>query len=226
MLDTYSSGHNHKELGYSFQPKQCDEPGCPRLEIILHGKPTGKHFDPERVLLTVAETTIPENAIEHLSIHHNWHGKQNYRVCAGSVRMTDRYGKSVDAYIFGGDLQIEAGQEKTIVSLSSPAPILELSQGYTSTLADMLAAEVEVLLARRRAFWTRHNPAEYERRLAVVEPLALYHTCIDTLKERFRSFPCDGQANTLKALKCFLQDESQKLIEQRSQLPSPLADIL
>ena len=178
------------------------------------------------MIFTVAAVTNQDRGIEHLLVHHNWLGKKTYRVCVGFVRMTDRRGKSVEAYTFGGDLQIDAKQGKTIASLSSRAPILEVSQAHTHYIADLLATEVEVLLARRRAAWIQRDLIKYERRLAAVKPLVLYRSCIEVLKERFQHCPPDGDVATNTAFRRFLVLESSYLAKQDSEPASLLEDIL
>ncbi|MBN1313135.1 MAG: hypothetical protein JXB30_17120, partial [Anaerolineae bacterium] len=206
-----------KELGYYFLPKQYDNaPGRPRLNVVLSATPTGEHFDPENVIYPIAAVANRDRGIEHLIVHHNWLGKKTYRVCAGFVRLTDRRGKSVEAYSFGGDLQINAGRDKTIAKLTSCAPILELSQVRRHYMADVLATEAEVLLARRRATWIRRDLADYERRLAAVAPEVLYRSCIEALKDRFQHCPPDGDINTINAFRHFLTAESKYLAQQES----------
>ena len=44
------------DLGYIFYPYETpDHPGHPRLDIIIHEKPTNRHFDPQKVQYKVAE---------------------------------------------------------------------------------------------------------------------------------------------------------------------------
>jgi hypothetical protein len=216
-----------RELGYYFLPKQYDNaPGHPRLNVVLSSTPTGEHFDPEHVIYTVCAVANRDRGIEHLIVHHNWLGKRVYRVCAGFVRLTDRRGKSVEAYSFGGELQIRAGRDKTIAKLTSSAPILELSQINMHCMADLLATEVEVLLARRRAAWIHRDLVDYERRLAAVEPQVLYRSCIEALKARSQNCLHDGDMNTLNAFKRFLTAESEHLAQRMSEPSRSLEDIL
>lgn len=215
-----------KEQGYSFYPKQYDHaPGFPRLDIILRAIPTEMHFDPEHVWLTIAAVTLPEADIEHLLIHHNWHGRPQYRACAGTVRMTDRRGKIEEAFTFGGDIAVHAEEDKTIVTLTSPAPILHLFKPPMSSITSLLAAEVQVLLAERGAVWLRQKPGEFEHRLANADPLTLYRSCIEALKDRFHDYP-DDENESIKAFRHFLQFEASYQTGQAGGPPQLLADIL
>ncbi|MCJ7532143.1 MAG: hypothetical protein MUO64_14085 [Anaerolineales bacterium] len=62
------------DLGFIFYPpKNADSPGYPRLDIILREKPTGRHIDPEQILVsTISKFT----GIETIKIVHPWTGEK------------------------------------------------------------------------------------------------------------------------------------------------------
>lgn len=177
-----------REFGYYFHSREhSDSPGHPRLDVLLRSVPTGKHFDPEKLSLTVASEP---RGTEFLRIHHPWPWLEQYQACAGRVILQDRKGKKVEAFTFGGDLRIESQEMLTACFLSSPAPILELIG--TSSIPVMLAEETEIMFAERRADWEPDHSA-FEDRLTAADPLTLYCTCLEALKEKFERYPSRGE---------------------------------
>lgn len=202
-------------LGYVYYPPEHPRnPGHPRLDIFLRSEPTQEHFDPERVIVKVVSAY---GGLEELRITHPWEGQRQHHVAAGRVIMQDRIGKEAESFCFGGKLtvQTEAGQEPTLTTcvLTSPAPILALDG---TSAASLLATEVEVVLAERRAAWLQ-EPDELERRLAAADPLLLYHALLDELRSRFRHhLPSEDPA--MQRFLHFVRVESQA-IRERDHLP-------
>nr|MBN1230166.1 hypothetical protein [Anaerolineae bacterium] len=186
----HNSQTDNDKLGFRFHPKlDPHDPGYPGLDIFLHADPTGQHFDPERVGLTIAAVTPQSAGTEHLSIHHGWHGLDHYTVCASRIILHDRGDKIVEAFTFGGEVHITSEPGLTTVSLVSSAPILNLVHKYPLSIPLRLASEVEVLLAQRRAEWAQRDPARFKLLLADVDPRTLYNSCLLALSERFAHFP-------------------------------------
>jgi hypothetical protein len=178
MSDQYD--FNEKEYGYFFHPREwSDSPGHPRLDVFLRSTPTKEHFDPMKMTLNV---TSEHKNIELLKVHHPWSLREQYQACAGRVILQDRRGKKVEAFTFGGDLQIESEEELTIGALTSPAPILELIS--TSSIPSLLAEETEILFAERRAEWEPDH-STFNKKLIKADPLSLYCACLDALREKF-----------------------------------------
>jgi hypothetical protein len=76
---------------------------------------------------------------------------------------------------------VDGRAEQVTARLESPAPVLALIT--PDSLANQLAAEVEALLAQRRAVWDHQGrPGELDERLARVEPRALYQACLAALR--------------------------------------------
>jgi hypothetical protein len=123
------------------------------------------------------------------------------------VIIEDRIGKAVEAFTYGGSLEIDTNEERTLCTLVSPASILDLSAEDDSLtrlpVTHLLAQETEILLAERRAAWA-HNPEQYDRRLAGSDPASLYAACLQAILEKYRRFPTAGDDLTrrfLQALK-------------------------
>lgn len=157
------------DLGYYFYPPEIDEhPGHPRMDVILTATPTNRHFDPLRVSYLVAL----RGGTERLVVCHPWGRGRRFRVCAGRIIVSDRLGKTVEAFSLGGDLQIACFDDLTVCGLVSPAPIFPLYS--TLDLPMWLTCEMEILLAQQKARWDPAHPFAFEEHLAEVDPIALY----------------------------------------------------
>lgn len=176
------------DLGYDFERRtRPGAPGGNRLTISVYGEPTRRHFDPQRVCLTVATLS----GVDDLHIHHPWHGRDAYPLVAGRIRMADRNQKCVAAFSYGGHLEIVEGADHTHLVITSPAPVLDLTVPDRTTIPALLAAETEVLIAQRRARWScQYGGHDFDARLAHVDPAAFYAACIAALVERFDAMPC------------------------------------
>ncbi|MEZ4591286.1 MAG: hypothetical protein R3D55_09090 [Chloroflexota bacterium] len=176
------------DLGYIFYPSEFSHyPGHPRLDVILTTEPTERHFDPSKVQFQVISA---QNHLEHLTIHHPWTGGARFRVCAGRIFITDRINKKVEAFTFGGNLQILAESDHTVCALTSPAPIFDLT--VTHNLPMWLTAEVEILLAQQKAHWQPHHHDLFDAHLAQIEPFVLYTSCLQALYDK--KFPAGEEA--------------------------------
>ena len=199
MLDV----SHEPDLGFIFYPSEIPHyPGHPRLDVILTEHPTERHFDPTKVQYQIAS---PQNRIEHLTIHHPWTSGNKYRVCAGRIFIADRIGKRVEAFTFGGELQVFSDQQHTICALISSAPILDLCAAHN--LPMWLTAEVEILLAEQKAHGSSHHDDEVDLHLASLDPLLLYASCLQALHDK--SWPARDEASVEGPH--FVQAEIQRL---------------
>lgn len=169
-------------LGYNFHVRNgTNAPGCSQLDVTLRPQPTRLHFDPEKIHLTVA---APSGDVQRMTITRGWNsGPEPAHVCAGRIVLEDRLEKRVQFMTLGGSLT--SAQEDggvTLCHLFSPAPIIELARGRD--VPEILAEEIEGLLARRRAFWDGRR-REFDRRLAEAAPEQLYAACLSTLRRKF-----------------------------------------
>ena len=184
-MTTHDQGNLKKrEYGYYFHSREySSSPGHPRLDVLLRSVPTGKHFDPEKISITVVSE---DRGAELLRAHHPWPGQEQYRACAGRVILQDRRGKKVEVFTFGGDLRIESEEMLTACVLTSPAPILERTG--TSSIPELLAEETEIIFAERRADWGPDH-STFKDRLTAADPFILYCICLESLKEKFEQYP-------------------------------------
>jgi hypothetical protein len=172
---------SHKpDLGYFFHSHETpDHPGPPRLDVIIPETPTYQHFDPQKAQFYVVS---PAGDIEHLSIHHPWTMGNRYRVYAGRIILTDRKAKRVEAFSFGGDLQILSDEDHTVCALVSAVPIFPLFT--TLDLPMWIVAQFEILLAQQEAHWDSQHPYDFETHLAAVDPFLLFASCLQAIQDK------------------------------------------
>jgi hypothetical protein len=178
------------DLGFVFHPPiDPRSPGYAALEVRLALEPTMQHFDPESVTLP---TATRDGSLGHAVVTHPWRGPDRLDVCAGHITLRDRRRRTVEAFTFGGavDLTEEAAATRCVVR--SDAPILELVPARLpgADLATWLACEVEALIASRRAHWAR-DEAEFARRLASVDAADLYQAFLSEIDQRLRRRPAE-----------------------------------
>lgn len=113
---------------------------------------------------------------------HPWHRELNYQVYAGFIILEDRKGKKVEAFTFGGSLQIQTREEITICTFESEAPILEM--GMKDPMRELLVEEVDIILAERSAA-ALPDERGFEKRLAQVNSCMLYYTSAEVF-HRFK----------------------------------------
>jgi hypothetical protein len=174
------------DLGYIFYPGPSQF-GEERFAVVLRPKPTNKHFDPEKVHLKV-NTSL---GVQVLDIRYPWRQTSKTQLCLGHIRVFDRYQKFIDVFSFGGWVEItavttsssQAATDKTTCIISSPAPLLELTAGNSTAI--LLANEIDIQLAQLRARLNPRFPAEFDGKLAVIEPLDFYVSCLSALRKKF-----------------------------------------
>lgn len=180
--------HPAEELGYNlYPPKSPNDPGHPRVDIRICETPTGLHFDPFRVSLTVYTGML---GLQNLVIHHPWHGDSHYHLVPGQIHVDSHTGKSLEAFTFGGELEFKVTPDCTLVVLKSGAPILFNYIGHT--IGNLLAEEAEILLAERRAA-RDSDPETYDQHLEHVDPRELYLAILRKLENRFHKNPTPEQ---------------------------------
>lgn len=196
------------DLGYHFYPYEVeDHPGHLRMDVILNAVPTYRHFDPLKAQYPVAAL---EGGIDRITVCHPWRQGSRYRACAGRVILSDRFGKTVEAFSFGGDLQIETMADRSICALVSTAPIFPLYS--TMDLPMCLTAEVEILLACLKARANRDRPFAFEEHLAAADPFQLYTCCLQALLEKgYESHSGDRELD--HHVEHFLRSERRRLLQ-------------
>ena len=175
-MQKISSVQRMERRGYDLLPRihptQSGETGFGYggLIIAIHRQPSGGHFDPQRLhlCLRAADGLARSRTVSWLSpldkVEH---------VCPGMLTLTDRSQLRVDFFTSGGSLEPSSGPEETIYTLTSPAPILLLSE-EKDTIADQIANEADALLAKIAAHWEPDEKG-LSRRMASIDPL-LYHS--------------------------------------------------
>lgn len=196
-----------ESLGYTlYPPAYPGSPGHPRLDVVLRDRPTGLHFDPEKLSLLVATS---EHDIQHITITHPRYAESHQlQAVAGRMVLEDRVNKHVEFFTLGGPLIVSTEQSFTLCTLTSPAPIIEL--GLLRCVPEMLAEEIDALLARRRAFWEGH-PREFDKRLIAAHPLVLYAACLVAFEENLRVAPHHQMDELTGHFSYFLRDEIEYL---------------
>ena len=226
-MEKLSSVQRMERWGYHLLPRvhpsQSGETGLGHggLIIAIHGRPTGGHFDPERLHLCLRDEdglarsrTVswlsPLDKVEH--------------VCPGLVTLTDRSQTRVDFFTSGGSLEPASEPDETVYTLTSAAPILLLSD-EKDTIADQVAAEAEALLARIAAHWEPDKNG-LSRRIAAIDPLLFHSSMVCSVLTHYE------QQGSLQAafheLYLALRDERQWLVDahQWPAAPCQLEQIL
>lgn len=181
---------NEPDLGYIFYPSARPGPGHPRLDVVINNKPTERHFDPENARFNVVSA---QRSVETIAVHHPWRGSPNFQATAGRIVLHDRLGKTVEAFSFGGELEISNESERTICVLTSPVPIFDLTA--SQSVVTLFVSEVETELARRRAELARERAlATYDRHMAEVKPVTLYTSCLMAIRSRLEPLAMRGMA--------------------------------
>ncbi len=191
------------KIGYLYHYPRLDHPTDNfRLDIFISSVPTEQHFDVQRVHSFVK---TPEGTIEQLTIAHPWMYKKAACVCAGVVIMEDRNKEKKEAFTFGGELKIETQGAQTICTLTSSAPILDISDA--TPMQRFFVDELKILFAERRAMYPDHRT--YEMQLSKADPLKLYLASLKSLIQKFEKFPHKNSAS--RQFLAFLYAEKLRL---------------
>lgn len=202
------------DIGYVFEPEsQSDILGGRSLGINLFDKPTLQHFDPKEAILPALDQ---DGKIESLLIAHPWRLKTEYTVVAGFVEIIDRKKVKVEAFTFGGTLEIRNEQGKTSCLLQSPAPILNIQHASTTQTGCSLAEEVQDLLAVRRAA-NLGSDEDFEEKLISIQPISLFISALKSIDAKYTRLPheesphiADCHQTLRKALKRAIEQYPQQ----------------
>ncbi|MFN2177598.1 MAG: hypothetical protein ACK2U3_16755 [Anaerolineales bacterium] len=203
-----------------YPPDRKNSPGAPRLDVILRD-PSANQSDgddfPVRVSMRIAAC---EDSSEISSFSHPWLYGESQQVCAGMMKISTNKKDNISAFTFGGELDIDTGENSTTLSLHSSAPILRLED--FNSIPTILANEVAILLGERRADELPHM-APYERHLVCVDPLTLYCACLKKLKAKFSEIT-HTETPSLSLFYIFLETEIDSL-ERENLWPDNLQDL-
>ena len=209
-------------LGYRLlPPAHRGSPGGGGLLVLIRNEPTRKHFDPMTLSLRLQDR---RGVAKWRSLSLRGPEPDSDRVCPGRLILSDRSGKRVEFFAFGGSLAAIPVQDACVYELHSPAPVLELVPGE-ETIAVQLAAETESLLGQQGVRWA-HNEEGFNRRLVEVAPLQFYMGTLCTLLEQYGH--CRSLEETYQDLCSVLRCEKGWLISHTlwPEKPPMLEDLL
>lgn len=196
--------------------------GHPQLDVTLFAQPTGADDDLESVDFVVA---TGKGEVEHLLVQHPWPWPGHYRVGADYVTMLTRYSEIVDAFTWGGELEIRSDDTQTLCSLTSPVPIFDLDD--MDSLEDELANRFDAVVAGWRAQWQRED-ITFEAGLAQTEPGVLYAVALTEMQARLHLVPVQARDDRHWRLVQVIH-QSIHLAQQQGAWPTPvpaLTDLL
>jgi hypothetical protein len=201
------------DLGYRFWPKKYPQSaGHPRLDINIFSAPSEMHFDPKVIRIPVFTSVdrFHPQGIEQLKVHHPWLSQSSYHVAPGMLIISDRKDKKVEAFTFGGTLQIDGAEKYTKCVIQSDAPIIEIDG--TNTTVMTMVEEIEIILAERRILWVQ-NEEEFEARLEEIPPSVLYAACLEELKTKI-DHSHSRETSEIQDFNKLIAGEKRSLIEE------------
>jgi len=221
-----SQGNVEHHLGYlCTEPPYENAPGGSRLHVYVRNKPTGRHFDPMKLRVTIKDDV--GKGVTSFVVEYPWPGAERHQACASRLTLTDHVGKEVDLFTFGGTLDVRPEGEEIHCTLTSPVPILDWQD--ETALPAKLASEAEILLSERQAFYAASNEELFAHKLAMAEPRTLYAAILQALLQKLgKIHETVLQALELHDLHLFLQEEIARL-HRLSLWPArvpPLDDLL
>lgn len=168
---------NH--LSYKFHPnRRAGSPGYPGLEIVLRDSNKAGPHDLKQAKLWVGKS---EGAAEMVTLSHSCCFTKQH-ICVGNIALQLWTDERVVAFTFGGDLQVQQHKDKTLISLTSSAPILLLNK--FNRISTILANEAAILIAEIRAE-ELPDLSVYINKITCIDPLELYCACLKSLKVKF-----------------------------------------
>ena len=209
------------DLGYIFYPSaNLEALGFSELAICLYDQPTGKHFDPCEASFPLADQAA---GVEQTTFYHPT-SSARYRVSVGRIIIQDFVDKVVEAFSFGGDLQIEATESQTLCRLSSSAPIFDLRQPFSPEAT--LVSEYEGEFARMHAQWQRDDFG-FEERLVDLEPKLLFLAASASVEANLHRLPASSHGEEYWQLRRALRD-ALRFVYPDGKLPegAPILDDL
>ena len=180
-MDEGSILHRMEHWGYYLLPKSHPRsPGYTGLLVAIGETPTREHYDPESIHLRIAEA---DNDVYWANYSLKVHSVKSKLVVPGQVSLRDRIDKRVEFFTFGGSLEVVSRTREAVLSLRSPAPILDLN-GPPESVADQLAFETEAMIAEQEARWGL-NEDGFLRRLGEVDPFEFYLAILQSILQSY-----------------------------------------
>lgn len=156
--------------------------------VAMRRRPTYQHYDPERLVLSLADE---RGALGPVTLDRHARFARPSPVYPGRLMITDRVGKRLDFYGFGGTLTVIRVPESpsfTLFIVQSQAPILELNGLLGHRVEDQLVNSVEALFARLRARYAELR-MDMLSVLSQLPPLTLYASCIESMWRMYHKSP-------------------------------------
>ena len=171
-------------FGYFFFPSAYRPPlGYVAFDAYLSAPRTDWYFATQSATFPVAT----DDGIRHVRVVHPWpQSPQQLRVVFGRFYVLAHNGEMVEGCSFGGDLEIVDHGLHTSCHLTSMAPLFDIENpnGFIA----LLEPEIEAELARLRAEWTGSD-AEFDRRLAEIDPATLCVASLDFIDKYLHALP-------------------------------------
>jgi hypothetical protein len=176
-------------MGYRLLPPAHPwSPGASGLVVAMREVPTGEHYDPEEIELRLRDLWGMADWQE-LTITAAWLPSDH--VCPGRVLLSDRTGKRVEFFAYGGTLAMHEYPRETIYVIRSPAPVLSVAPLF-ETWCDEVASHTESRIAEAAADWSGDEEG-FLRRLAAVAPLETYAAAVHSILVEHAGAPSVGR---------------------------------
>jgi hypothetical protein len=148
--------------------------GYVELDVALAARDRGQGFCPAQLRVLTWDRSA---GVTHTELSHAAPAPLTLQVMPGIVAVTSYGGGLLNAYCFGGRLAAHAVAGAVLCELTSPAPILNLSEEGLDLAENAVlhvADALEAALATERAARNADQEVELEADLAQVDPRHLY----------------------------------------------------
>jgi hypothetical protein len=202
--------HRLEILGYEVLARSHPQnPGFSGLRMVLPRQASGHEL--ETLTLTVVDW---QGRPQLHRIHSDTTANQGDRVALGRIYVRSHKEAEGTFFTFGGQLAIDRLAQETILTVSSQAPLFELSP-ERETVSNLLVAESEALLGRVEAAQQWSHDIFIEK-LTAAGPLAVYRAILQSLLEEYE--PGDPLGRLRQELRSLL-DSERKWYKQANQWP-------
>ncbi|MBN1311219.1 MAG: hypothetical protein JXB30_07355 [Anaerolineae bacterium] len=168
-----------RTVGYGFfERSRPTSPGYTKLQVLLCDKPGHGYYSPKFLRVSIMSKA---NMMEHLTVSHPWEEMESYQVTMDRVVLRDHQGRTIQAFTFGGELQVVNREDDTLCTLSSPAPILELVEDLS--ISTLFTTETEAALTTYRLAPETESTI-FEQWMATNTPLTIYAASLQMVQSR------------------------------------------
>jgi hypothetical protein len=187
------------ELGYVFYPfPDGFSLGYTQLDIFLSDPGEAQGFVPREVVVCTWAPGVHagENGMDRTIIAAHTRGEATHHVAPGFVTVQSHDGGDLEAYCFGGQLVYRAGGAVVVCRLTSPAPILNLSEEGLDwsengilRVVDGLESDIASLRATFDAGGGVRTAQSFDVRLSRTDPRLLYAVALERAYRAFQALP-------------------------------------